>query len=34
MILGFGLAAWLPVWIVVALAVFMEALAGYVFGTT
>jgi Protein of unknown function (DUF2585) len=30
MIFGFGLAAWLPVWIVVALAVFMEALAGYV----
>jgi Protein of unknown function (DUF2585) len=30
MIFGFGLAAWLPVWLVVALAVFMEALAGYV----
>jgi hypothetical protein len=30
MIFGFGLAAWLPVWIVVALAIFMEALAGYV----
>ena len=30
MMFGFGLAAWLPVWFVVALAVFMEALAGYV----
>jgi hypothetical protein len=30
MIFGFGLAAWLPIWLVVALAVFMEALAGYV----